>query len=147
MLHQTGSEFVFKTQFRQDELTRPVTLEIGLYNDSQDALVKSDDISAITTEPTGSAYSPISVDFDTADISVASEQSTWQSEVSELSFNVNDSTVSVDSYYVAVKFLSEEASDSSESTHLFWTERLDSSYDLSDITELNAEGIGLIDGT
>jgi len=107
------------------------TFDIGLYNDSTDSLSDTSDVSDITTEPAGSAYSRQSeaaTDFTaslvTDDIQIAGTTQT---------FDVSDSSQTVDSVFVVVNYASDiVSSDGGTATdHLFYTNALDQSYDLS----------------
>jgi len=107
------------------------TFDIGLYNDSTDSLSDTSDVSDITTEPAGSAYSRQSeaaTDFTASlvsdDIQIAGTTQT---------FDVSDSSQTVDSVFVVVNYASDiVSSDGGTATdHLFYTNALDQSYDLS----------------
>lgn len=74
-----------------------VTYEVGLYNDSTDALADGDGYAAITTEPTGSAYAPqtqgtVTIGLDT--------NSDGQITLDPVTFDVSDSSNTVDSVYI-----------------------------------------------
>lgn len=90
-LQNNGETFVLN-----NDLTT-VTFEIGLYNDSTDALVDSDDYAAITTEPTGAAYAPQTQSTVTVQLDGNND---GQIVVDPVTFDVSDSTQTVDSVYV-----------------------------------------------
>lgn len=107
------------------------TFDIGLYNDSSDSLGDTSDIGDINTEPTGSAYSRqsdaasgFSVSLSGGDVQISGKTQT---------FDVSDSSQTVDSVFVVVNFSSDVvSSDGGTGTdHLFYTNALDQSYDLS----------------
>lgn len=106
------------------------TFDIGLYNDSTDSLSDTSDVADITTEPAGSAYSRQSdaaTDF-TASLSGGDIQIAGTTQT----FDVSDSTQTVDSVFVVVNFTSDiVSSDGSATDHLYYTNALDQSYDLS----------------
>jgi len=106
------------------------TLDVGLYNDSTDSLSDSATYSDITTEPSGSAYSVQSVSGPTV-----SQDSNGVTEVDfgSLSFDVSDSTQTVDAVYVR----------DSSSGDLIFTNALDSSYDTSSIDTLDLSNVGM----
>ena len=124
-LHQHGEEFM------QDlVVSSGKTFSIGLYNDSTDTLTDTSDVEDITTEPAGAAYarqsdaaSGYSVSLSGGDVQIAGTTQT---------FDVSDSTQTVDSVFVVVPYTSDVIeSDGSETDHLYYTNALDQSYDLS----------------
>jgi len=124
-LHQHGEEFM------QDlVISSGKTFQIGLYNDSTDTLSDTSDVADITTEPSGSAYSRQSdaasgftASLSGGDIQIAGNTQT---------FDVSDSSQTVDSVFVVVNYQSDVVtSDGSATDHLYYTNALDQSYDLS----------------
>jgi len=126
LLHDHGEEFM------QDlVISSGKTFDIGLYNDSTDTLTDASDVGDITTEPAGSSYSRQSdaaTDF-TATLSSGDVQIAGTTQT----FDVSDSSQTVDSVFVVVNFASDlVSSDGGTATdHLFYTNALDQSYDLS----------------
>lgn len=124
-LHQHGEEYMQDLVINSGD-----TYDIGLYNDSTDSLSDTSDVGDITTEPAGSAYSRQSdaaTDF-TASLSGGDVQIAGTTQT----FDVSDSTQTVDSVFVVVNFTSDlVSSDGSATDHLFFTNALDQSYDLS----------------
>jgi len=107
------------------------TFDIGLYNDSTDSLSDTSDVGDITTEPAGSAYarqSDAATDF-TASLSGGDIQIAGTTQT----FDVSDSSQTVDSVFVVVNYASDVvSSDGGTATdHLYYTNALDQSYDLS----------------
>ena len=124
-LHQHGEEFM------QDlVVSSGKTFSIGLYNDSTDSLTDTSDVEDITTEPAGAAYSRqsdaasgYSVSLSSGDVQIAGTTQT---------FDVSDSTQNVDSVFVVVPYTSDVIEcDGAETDHLYYTNALDQSYDLS----------------
>lgn len=74
-----------------------VTYEVGLYNDATDTLADADGYAAITTEPTGAAYAPQSQATVTIQLDGNSD---GQIVLNAVTFDVSDSTQTVDSVYV-----------------------------------------------
>jgi len=74
-----------------------VTYEVGLYNDSTDALADADTYSAITTEPTGANYSTQTQATVTVQLDGNSD---GQIVLDPVTFDVSDSSNTVDSVYV-----------------------------------------------
>lgn len=124
ILHQHGEEFIQDLVIDSGE-----TFDIGLYNDSTDSLADSDDLSAISTEPSGSNYSRQS---DAAtDFTATLESGDVQIAGTTQTFDVSDSTQTVDSAFVVVPYTSDLiSSDGGETDHLMFTVALDQSYDL-----------------
>ena len=142
-LHNTGEEFMMDLVFRADTISKPSTVSVGLYHDGEvsgdttngDDLTDSSDVGDITTEPSGSAYSRLSASLDTTDFTNSFTSGNWATEFKTLSFDVSDSSQTVDAYFVVVNYKSDTKSDSSAQDHLFWTDTLDKAYDLSNISD------------
>jgi hypothetical protein len=106
-LHNTGEEFVFKQLDGE-------TVTVSLFNDATDSLTDADDLGAITTEPSGTAYSRQSA---TVTLSQARDGDA-KLDVDDVTFDVSDSTQSVDSCVIIVNFTSSQAG---AGDHLFFT--------------------------
>jgi len=74
-----------------------VTYSLGLYNDTTDSLTDSDGYAAITTEPSGAAYSAQSQGTVTIQLDGSSD---GQIVIDPVTFDVSDSTNTVDSVYI-----------------------------------------------
>lgn len=123
-LHQHGEEYVIDLIINSGD-----TYSVGLYNDSTDSLGDTSDISDISTEPSGSAYSR--QDDAATDFTASLVSDDVQMEGSTLTFDVSDSSQTVDSVFVVVNYTSDLiSSDGSATDHLFYTNALDQSYDL-----------------
>jgi hypothetical protein len=122
-LHDQGEQLILDSAFSSR------TVEIGLYNDSTDSLSDSATYSSITTEPSGSAYAVQSVSGPT----VSQNSGTTEVDMGSLSFDVSDSSQTVDGCYVR----------DSSSGDLILTNALDSSYDLSSIDTLDLSNVGM----
>jgi len=97
-LHNTGEEFIL------DNLDG-ASFPVSLFSDATDTLVDADDLTAISTEPAGASYSRQSA-------SVSVSQTTDGDgllEVSDVTFDVSDSTQTVDAGFVVVNFSSTQA--------------------------------------
>lgn len=109
------------------------SLDLGLYNDSTDALGDTSDVADITTEPTGTAYARQTDTYSALDLS-----GDWGIDNdSALSFDVSDSSETVDSFFLVVNFQAEDTSDSAANDHLFAIGNLSQSRDLSQIDQLD----------
>lgn len=122
-LHDQGEQLILCSPFGSR------IVEIGLFNDSTDALSDSATYSSITTEPTGSAYAVRSVTGPT----VSLNSGTSSLDLGSLSFDVSDSSQTIDALYVRDQ----------SSGDLIFTNTLDSSYDLSQIDTLDLSNGGL----
>jgi hypothetical protein len=123
-LHKFGESFILECSF--GKASEIEFVHIGLYNSSDD-LSNQATVGDITTEPQGSSYTnplfeppfnvslgpPTAVNFPLAN------------------FDVSDSSVVVDSYFV---FSNEE---------IIFSGNLDSTYDLSELTQLEVANISL----
>ena len=143
-LHQTGEEYVIKQVYRQDTVSDAASVSVGLYNDSTDALADGDNLAAITTEPAGANYARQSASLDTSDFSVGQNaDNNYEASMIDLTYDVTDSSQSVDAYFVVVNFQSSVAGDTAASDNLFWTGFLDQTYDLSSVDQFTLQGAGL----
>lgn len=110
-----------------------LTIEMGLYDDSVDDIADSDDIGAISTEPSDGNYSRQSVNISASDIS-----GNWGVDNdSQVSFDVTNTSGDVDSYFFAYSFQAQDTGDSSPQTHLVATGSLSQSYALSNLDTLD----------
>jgi hypothetical protein len=142
-LHDTGEELIIDIVFRSDTLTKPGSVNLGLFNDSTDALSDGSDIGDITTEPTGANYAAQSASLDSSDFSNADSGGDWQTTIADQTFDTSDSSQDVDAYYVSASYQSDDTSDGSPNEHLFWTGQLDQTYDLNSVDTLTLSGAGL----
>ena len=122
-LHDEGELLVLSNAFSGR------TVEVGLFDDSTDAIAESDGYSAITTEPDGSDYAVQTV----ADPTVSQESGTTSVEMGALSYTVSDATRSVDYVYVR----------DANSGDLIFTNELDQAYDLNSIDTLDLSNVGM----
>lgn len=128
ILTDYGEEYLFKT-----DVSGVTSLTVGLYNDSTDTITDSDDLAAITTEPSGSAYNR-----QTANISVSQISGDWGFDNdSQVSFDTSDSSQTVDSYFIVANF--QASGDGSLTDHLIVTGALSQSYDLNSVDTLNID--------
>lgn len=110
-LHNTGEEFTLENDLAA------AALDVGLFDDSTDTLTDADDVSAITTEPSGS-YGRQSA---TASI-VQNANNNAEAELSDVTFDTSSADQSVDSGFVVVNFDSDVAGDGgTASDHLLFT--------------------------
>ncbi|MFT4921723.1 MAG: hypothetical protein ACI8XM_000929 [Haloarculaceae archaeon] len=122
--HDTGEEFIQKTAFRQDLVTRPVGIDILLYQDSTDSLDDSDDVDAISTEPETGNYTRVTAALDSTDIDIRVQEGDIDARPT-VTFDVTDTTESVDAYAAVIEFQSEIAGDDAASQHLLASAPLD----------------------
>ena len=130
LLTNLGEEYVLETALNG------VTLTVGTYNDATDAISDTSDLSAITTEPTGSAYARQS---DTYSL-VKNGSGNWQLDNdSQLTFDTSDSSQSVDSYFIVANFQADDTGDTAANDHLIATGALQQTRDLSQIDTHNID--------
>jgi len=135
ILTDLGEEWYTKTN------ADGATLTLGLYNDGTDAISDTDDVAAITTEPSGSAYARQSTAVSAADLS-----GDWGFDNdNQEQFDTSDSTQTVDGYFLIATFQASDTGDGSAQDHLIATGALSQSRNLSDIDTLkiSAGGIGV----
>ena len=141
-LHDYGEELMMRDFFAED-VTKPNTIDIGLYNDAASPVSESDDLDALSGEPTGSAYARQTLTIGSADMTIAENaDANWQVNFEDVSFDVSDSTVTVDSYFVVVNYESTTAGDTEATDHLFSTASLESDADLSGLSTLTVDPAG-----
>jgi hypothetical protein len=127
LLTDLGEEYVLETALSG------VTVTIGLYNDSTDSISDTDDLSAITTEPSDGNYARQTATIELADVS-----GDWTARTAaQVSFDVTSTTGTVDSYFIMVSFTADDTGDSGDNDHLIATGALSQSRDLSQIDTLN----------
>jgi len=122
-LHDEGELLVLENAFSG------LTVEVGLFDDSTDAIAENDSYSAITTEPDGSDYAVQTVSSPT----VSQESGTTSVEMGALSYTVSDATRSIDYVYVR----------DADSGDLIFTNALDQAYDLNSIDTLDLSNVGM----
>lgn len=137
-LHDTGEEFLIKYLFT-DEVIKPANVTVGLYDDSTDLLADADDYVAITSEPSTGNYATQTVSFDGTGFNSSQSGGNWRAtNASTVTFDVQNTTETVDSYYVLVNF--DDGGGAAD--HLFWTGDLEQSRDLSQIDTLDVNTFG-----
>jgi hypothetical protein len=142
-LHDTGEEFVVDAIFRSDTINRPASVNISLFNDSTDGLSDGNDVTDITTEPSGASFSRQSASLDSGDFSNTDSGGDWQTTIADQTFDTSDSNQNVDAYFIVVNFQADDTGDGSANDHLFWTGQLDQTYDLNSVDTLTLSGAGL----
>lgn len=142
-LHDTGEEFLMDVVFREDTITKPSTISVGLFNDSTDALSDGSDVGDITTEPSGGSYARQNATLDGGDFTNEDSGGDWQTTITDQTFDTSDSTQDVDAYLIVVNYQADDTADGSANDHLFWTGQLDQTYDLNSVDTLTLSGAGL----
>jgi hypothetical protein len=130
VLTNLGEEYII-------DLLVGTTLDIGLFDDSSSAIGDTDDLSDLTaTEPSNGNYARQSVTVQSGDVSKLGGNYGFTVSVT---FDVSDTTGSVDSTFAVVNFQADEASDSGATDHLFGTANLSMTRDLSQNDTLNVD--------
>jgi len=123
--HDTGAEWAHKFAFRQDTITRDDTIEVLLYDDSTDALTDSSDVGDITTEPTDGDYARQTFTLDDTDVTLSEEDGQIRAEAT-VTFDVTDTTGTVDATQTVVDFQSDVVNDESDANpHFLYSATLD----------------------
>ena len=138
MLHDRGEEYFIKTA--TGDLTPVSSFSLGLYNEATDTLVDADDLSAITTEPAGSAYARQLIALP-ADLTISQVGGDWQFELGGVSFDTSDSSQSVDSYFLVANYQGD--GDGSATDHLIASGSLDQTYDFGSVDTFNHNSGGI----
>ena len=127
LLTNIGEEYVAENDISG------ATVKATVYNDATDSLSDTSTLSDITTEPTGSSYARQSTTVTTKQIG---GDFGFDSDA-KLTFDVSDSSATVDHGALIVSFQSDTvAGDSSATDHLIAVDALTQSRDLSQIDDL-----------
>ena len=124
LLTNVGEEYVIENNANGE------TVKVALYDQSTDSISDPDDVTSITTEPSGGAYarqsSPVTTRQIGSDFGFDND--------SKISFDTSDSSTTVDHAAFIVSFQSDSvAGDSSATDHLIGVAALSQSRDLSQI--------------
>lgn len=133
-----GEEWSQKWAFRQDLLgTRDTTIEVLLYDDSTDQISDSDDVTAVTTEPTDGNYTRQTFTLDSTDVTITQVGGDIRAEAT-VTFDVDGTTGSVDASMCVVDFQSDVVGgETGQNPHHIYSASLDiGSQDLSNFTSL-----------
>lgn len=127
MVTNIGEEWIIENN------TDGVSVTVGLYNDSTDALGEASTLSDINTEPSGAAYAGQSDTVNTAQIS----GDFGFNNDSQILFDTSDSSKTVDAAFIVVNFISDTvAGDSGATDHLIAAGDLSQGRDLSSVDEV-----------
>lgn len=126
-------------------------VNVGLYHDGEtsgdttngDNLSDSSTLTSISTEPVDGNYGRQSVSLDSTGFDVAQDTNgDWYASVAnEVSFDVGNTTGTVDAYFVTLSWDSD--GDGTAETNLYFTGNLTEKVDLSNYTTLNIGSVGL----
>ena len=109
------------------------SVDVGLYNDSTDSISDTDDIGSITTEPSDGNYSRAAGEA----LSASDISGDWGVDNDgTITFDVTDTTGTVDSYFFVANFQASDTGDGSSQDHLVLTGSLSQSYELSNLDTL-----------
>lgn len=126
ILTDLGEEFALETNLEG------ASVSVGLYNDGSDGVSETDDV-PLGSEPSDGNYARQS-----ATLTLVDESGDWAAETSaQVSFDVIDTTGTVDSYFIVANFTANDTGDSGANDHLICTGALSQSRDLSSIDTLN----------
>jgi len=109
------------------------TVDVGLYDDSTDGIVDTNDLADITTEPSDGNYSRQAGEA----VSASDVSGDWGIDNDgTITFDVSGTTGTVDSYFFVANFQADDTGDGSATDHLVLTGSLSQSYDLSNLDTL-----------
>ncbi len=136
ILTDLGEEYLIKNNLDGS------TVDVGLYDDSTDAISDTDDLADITTEPGAGNY--------LRQDNVLIEQGDFSGDhgvdnTNKITFDVSGTSGDVDSYFFEVSFQAEDTGDSAAQEHLILTGSLSQTYALSnvDTLEISANTAGV----
>lgn len=136
--HDTGEEWAQKHTYRQDQISRESSLDVLLYDDSTDDLADSDDIGDISTEPDSGNYSRQSFDLDSSDVELTEEGGDVRATVT-VTFDVTDTTETIDAYALVANFTSDVVGDASTAGNHLVTSATVEERDLGQNDEVDVE--------
>lgn len=127
-LTDIGEEWLVKSDLST------ATVAVGLYNDSTDSISDPDDIGDITTEPSDGNYTRQTG----VSVSANNISGDWGiNNDNKVTFDLQNTTPEVDSYFFVVSFESDTAGDSSPQDHLVFSGSLSQTYDLNSVDTLD----------
>jgi len=128
----TGELFIQQSSFKINDITRPPSVDILLYNDSTDSIIDGDNLTDVSTEPGGTSYSRQSVNLDGNAVTIQENvNGNVEFVFDNVTFDVSDSTNTVDSYGIVANFDATLLSEGVNGDNLIATGALDTSQDLS----------------
>lgn len=128
ILTDLGEEWLMKNNLDA------VSVDVGLYNDATDSITDSEDLADITTEPSDGNYTRQTGEA----LSASDISGDWGVDNdSQISFDVTNTTGTVDSYFFVANFTAVDTSDGGDTDHLVLTGSLSQSYDLSNVDTLD----------
>jgi len=128
----TGELFVQRSSFKANDITRPPSVDILLYNDSTDSIADGDNLTDVTTEPGGSAYSRQSINLDGSAVTIQENvNGNVEFVLGNATFDVSDSSNTVNAYGIVANFDATLLSEGVNGDNLIATGNLDTSQDLS----------------
>lgn len=143
----TGELYMQESSWRTDDITRPGTIDVTVYNDSTDSISDTNNLADITTEPSGGSFSRQSVSLDTGTgtkISISENGSNNVEAVADqVSFDTSDSSQSVDGYAWIANFDATQVTGGNNGDNLILTGSLSQTYDLSSVDTLNVSNTGI----
>jgi len=145
IMPNVGEEYV--QRLLANDLSIITSWTIGLYNDSTDSLSDASDVGDITTEPTGGAYNKTTVDL-SGDVTIGlNANDNIYIETTDQTFDISDSSIDVDAYFVVVSYQSTVVnSESGANDHLLFNGSLNNTLNLSNWAEYTARDIrGVLD--
>lgn len=121
--------------------------DVSMFNDATDTITDTDDLSAISTEPSGASFARQSVAAGDMTPVDQGNAATWDLDYADQTFDTSDSSQSVDEWFAVHNFQSDDTGDSSATDHLIMRGSLDSTYDLSDFSQVTLQDAGVkVDG-
>ena len=145
IMPNVGEEYV--QRLLANDLSIVTSWTVGLYNDSTDSLSDASDVGDITTEPTGGSYNKTTISLP-GDVTIGvNTNDNIYIEAVDQAFDISDSSVDVDAYFVVVSYQSTVVnSESSANNHLLFNGSLNNTIDLSNWAEYTARDIrGVLD--
>jgi len=128
----TGELFVTRSGFKANDITRPGSVDILIYNDTTDAITDGDNLTDISTEPGGASFSRQSVSLDSGDVTVQENgNGNVEFVLADVTFDVSDSSQTVDAWGIIADFDATLLSEGNNGDNVIATGSLDQSRDLS----------------
>jgi len=127
ILTDLGEEYMIKNN------VDTASFDVGLYNDASDAISDGDDLGALSSEPSNGNYTRQTSES----VSASDIGGDWGVDNDTvITFDVTNTTGTVDSYFFVANFQADDTGDSSATDHLILTGSLSQSYELSNLDTL-----------
>lgn len=140
-LVDVGEEFFIKYIWKHSKVSSVDTVEVALFNSGEDEITDCLDL-PLDSEPSDGNYERQVLSFDSEDVSISKVDGSWVMYFRNHTFDVRNTTGSVDHYAVIVEFESDDKGDSSPQKHICFVGELNELKDLTTDDQVTLEEAG-----